>query len=58
MKIVIVGGGPSVGLLQAPASTVEADVTIIFTDSVETIGVENSPTIQHIAKLVLMKSSG
>ncbi|OUX06148.1 MAG: hypothetical protein CBE00_08375 [Planctomycetaceae bacterium TMED240] len=55
MKIVIVGGG-SAGWITASylASTVEADVTIIHTDLVETIGVGESttPTIQHIAKKV------
>ena len=55
MKIVIVGGG-SAGWITASylASTVEADVTIIHTDLIETIGVGESttPTIQHIAKKV------
>jgi len=55
MKIVVVGGG-SAGWITASylASTVKAEVTIIHTDIVETIGVGESttPTIQHIAKKV------
>lgn len=55
MKIAVVGGG-SAGWITAAylSKTVDAEVTIIHTDTVETIGVGESttPTIQHIAKKV------